>query len=304
MPTIQEMSGLLYTNRPLLIQNPDFVLRQEKMLLSRTFALQLGIFGSLCGHLAFGGTIGPDAFGYRASDSASFSFVDITSTGTRILANDDDSAVSANIGFNFNFYGASQNSLFISSNGLLTFGSANREFTATNFATGAPSGDTPAIAVLWDDWSTLKSSFPSSDAVYYQTIGSPGSQLFVVEWHNTFPCCPAGNTGLTFEAILSEGSGNILFPYSNVVDGAGLQSVAGDNGDSGSTAGVGIRDISGQTNGRNLQWSFAPGTAVISNNEAILFTTSTPEPSTLWLLASGTLVLISLRRRRRSSPSE
>lgn len=298
------MSDLLYTTRRVLIQNPHFVLTEEKVLMSRTFTLQLGILGSLCGHLAFGGTIGPDAFGYSASNSASFSFVDITSTGTRILANNDDDALSANIGFNFKFYGASQSSLFISSNGLLTFGSANTDFSATNFATGAPNVNAPSIAVLWDDWSTLKSKFASSDAVYYQTIGSPGSQQFIVEWNNTFPCCPAGNTGLTFEAILSEGSGNILFQYLNVVGGAGLQTGPGNNGDSGSTAGVGIRDISGQMNGRNLQWSFAPGNAVISNNEAILFTSSIPEPSTLWLLASGTLVLISLRRRRRSSPSE
>jgi hypothetical protein len=260
--------------------------------------LSPAFLGSLCGCLAFGGTIGPDSFGYTASNSAQpFSFVDITSSGTRILADSGDAVMAANIGFNFNFYGASQSSLFISSNGLITFGSPNSSLWPTNFAAGAPLDNTAAIAVLWDDWSTTKPRFASSDAVYFQTIGSPGSRQFVVEWHNTFPYCPSGNTGLTFEAILTEGSDNILFQYLNVVGGAGLQDRPGYNGDSGSSAGVGIRDINGQSNGRNLQWSFAPGTAVIGNNEVVLFTTGIPEPSTLSSLAVGALVLVALRRR-------
>jgi PEP-CTERM motif-containing protein len=271
---------------------------------------KIGAGAALCllASSLMGGTIGPDSFGYTGSNTAQvFSYVDISGTGTRVLANDDDNTVSANIGFNFNFYGTSYSNLFISSNGLLTFGSANSAFSAANFATTAPSGNTPAIAVLWDDWDTVKSSYPTSDAVYYQTLGSAGSRSFVIQWHNTFPCCPSGNQGLDFEAILYESSNNILFQYSNTIGGAGLQTGAGNNGDCGSTAGVGIRDTSGQTNGRNLQWSFAPGTTTITNGETIFFSTGAasgvPEPGTLSLVGVGAITLLALRRRSKRQSS-
>ena len=57
-------------------------------------------------------TIGPDAFGYTARD-VGIAFVDISGTGTQVLANDDDSVVSAAIGFGFNFYGNSIATAFI-----------------------------------------------------------------------------------------------------------------------------------------------------------------------------------------------
>ncbi len=139
--------------------------------------------------------------------------------------------------------------------------------------------------MLWDDWTTVKSTYPASDAVCTQTVGVPGSQQFIVQWNNTFGCCPVGTQPLVFRAILLEGSGNILLQYQKVLSGVGLQSRAGDNGDNGSSAAVGIRDVDGQLNGRNPHWSFSPGTAVIANESAILFSTSTavPEPSTFLL---------------------
>jgi len=72
--------------------------------------------------------IGPDAFGYTASDEGIFSFEDITLTGTRVLAGFDDSTTSATLGFNFDFYGNTYSSVFWSPNGLMTFGSANGQF--------------------------------------------------------------------------------------------------------------------------------------------------------------------------------
>jgi len=264
----------------------------------RTRTVLLWLLGPLCGCLAFGTNIGPDSFGYTASNtSQTFHFIEIAGTGTQILANDDESSVFSNIGFTFNFYGTPYNGLFVNSNGLITFGTPYNGISSQpiSLATEAPSGNMPMIAVLWDDWTTFKSDAPNSDAVYTETLGSPGSRLFVVEWHNTYPFFPPGNTGLTFEVVLMEGSDNILMQYKNVVGGTGLQSLPGYGGDNGSSAGVGIRDTSGQSNGRNVQWSFDPDTAVISNGEAILF--GTPEPSTLSLLVLGALVLIPLRRR-------
>ena len=99
-------------------------------------------------------TIGPDAFGYTASN-VPFNFVNIASTGIRILGNADDIAQSVGIGFNFGFYGTTQTSAFVSSNGMLAFGTAITSLSPRNLATEAPVSDVPVIAVLWDDWTTL-----------------------------------------------------------------------------------------------------------------------------------------------------
>ena len=276
-------------------------------VMSRTSMVTLWLAGFMVGCTAYGTNIGPDSFSYSASNTAlPFQFVDITGTGTKVLANDDDNSVFANIEFGFFFYGTSYTGLNISSNGLLTFGTPWIGAIPKDFATTVAPVDTPMIAVLWDDWSTSKTKFAASDAVYYQTSGTPGSRQFIVEWHNTFPNLPAGSTGLTFEVVLMEGSNNIQMQYLNVVGGTGVPpngcAVAGCNGDRGSTAGVGIRDTSGQSNGRNLEWSFAPGTAILSNGESILF--ATPEPSTLSLLVLGALGLILFRCRvRKALPS-
>ncbi len=81
--------------------------------------------------------IGPDAFGYTAF-STRFNFVNISCTGTTILANNNDTAQSVGIGFNFGFYGSTQTSAFVSSNGMLAFGSSISSLTPRNLATTSP----------------------------------------------------------------------------------------------------------------------------------------------------------------------
>src|SRR5881397_3583473 len=62
-------------------------------------------------------TIGPDAFGYTATDQVPFSFVDISTAGTRVLAGTDGDTYFTGIGFTFNFYGSNRLNAIISTNG-------------------------------------------------------------------------------------------------------------------------------------------------------------------------------------------
>jgi hypothetical protein len=173
------------------------------------------------------------------------------------------------LGFTFNFYGTSYTSVFASSNGLITFGSGNLSFANDNLTTAAAPtqnvpNDLPLIAPLWDDWSTDASG---ADAVYYQTLGSAPSRRLVIEWHITSGCCavtPPAADFVTFQAILYEGSGNILVQY--------LDTTTTNTYNHGNTATVGIRDVNGQSNGRNLQWSF--NSSVINDSTTVLFTPS------------------------------
>src|SRR5215510_1790145 len=78
--------------------------------------------------------VGPDAFGYSASTTSVFNFINITN-GSRVLVLADDNTVTVNLGFNFNFYGSNYSSVSFSPNGLMTFGGASPDFDNVNLAT-------------------------------------------------------------------------------------------------------------------------------------------------------------------------
>lgn len=129
--------------------------------------------------------IGPDAGGYRALNTPTPSaFEGISATGTRVLSSAEDATVAAPIGFGFGFYANSFNSLFISSNALITFGTPNDSFSNVNLRTSASASSLPLIAPMWDDWVTYRSA---ADAIYHQTRGAPGNRRFVVQWHLVSP---------------------------------------------------------------------------------------------------------------------
>jgi len=215
-----------------------------------------------------------------------FTFQDISGIGTRILAGLDDTSTSANLGFNFNFFGKDYNSVSWTPNGLMTFGGSNSRFINVDLTTSAPNSitssgirDLPSIAVLWDDW---QFSSPGTDSTYYyETMGTKGNQRFITQWNLAEGCCSGSPRAVTFQSVLFEGSNDILFSYLDV-----------DSGDSrafGSSSTVGIRNTEGQLTGENAQWSF--NSPVIRNKQSILFKmVSVPESSpTLGMLLLGML---------------
>jgi hypothetical protein len=134
---------------------------------------------------------GPDAFGYSAATTSALTFTNITN-GSRVLVLADDNTVTANLGFNFNFYGSNYSSVSLSPNGLMTFGGNSSEFNNVNLSTSvAPSNNLPCIAVLWDDWYTIQTG---ADAVYYRTVGSPGARQFILQWNRSLPSTAAALT--------------------------------------------------------------------------------------------------------------
>ena len=212
---------------------------------------------------------GPDAFGYTVAATTNFGFLQITNGSPRVLWFDDDAAVTnINLGFTFNFYGTSYTNVSFNSNGLITFGGASIAFSNVNLTTSSPQNNLPSIAVLWDDWETLSHG---ADGVYYKTTGTASNRQFIVQWNKVIPVNGDGTNAVTFEARLFETSNQILFSYLQVT-------VVETNpvASKGVGATVGIRDVSGQTNNRNLQWSF--NQAVITNGLNLLFTSSTNQP--------------------------
>jgi hypothetical protein len=210
---------------------------------------------------------------------------------TRVLGSDDDQYTSAiNLGFSFKFFNQTYSQVFITSNGLLTFGTSTKD----NNKLGSGDGDKglgdplrfsamPFVAVAWDDWTTTPSG---TDGVYYKAAGIAGSRTFTVEWRNTQEYLFAGSP-VTFEAVLHEGSNAIELRYQNMATGDSRSAF-------GASAVVGVRDVNAYDNGRYLQWS--KNAAVLPNGAEITIT-PVPEPQTWALLLAGLGMVGRLSRR-------
>ena len=167
---------------------------------------------------------------YQAAAIAS-GFDDISGTGTVIagLTNVDDASVSIPIGFTFSFFGVPNTTVFVSSNGLLTFGAANTTFTNADLTTLPPQA---AIAPFWDDLHTGGGQ-PDSN-VFFQVSGEGPDQHLTIQWNKIrfFSGGAAGDT-LTLQAQLFA-DGRIRFNHQDLVSGT----AAGNNG---ASATVGIK---------------------------------------------------------------
>ncbi len=216
--------------------------------------------------------IGTGSYQYITSNypgGPTYNYIDIRSTGTYNQLS-DDTYIPAPIGFNFSFYDTNNNKVFLSSNGYLTFGSGDS--TYYNYA--FPTSGLPRIAPFFDDLMPND----SGSGVYYQTEGTAPNRRLIVQWRLQDHFSESPNT-VDFEAILYEGTNNILFQYKDTT--------FGDSNDYGSSATVGLNKGDGLT---ALQFSdntpslsdrlailYSPGAL----NSSILTVSSTPDHSTI-----------------------
>jgi hypothetical protein len=211
------------------------------------------------------GDIGPDAFGYTGVTIAP-QFVDISGTGKPILVgvNDGFQKLTSLSGFKFSLYGTTYTSLYVSSNGLITFGTGNSSFVNTDLTTAPPQA---AIAPLWGN---LVVSGGLNSAVYWQVLGTGAAQRMIVQW-NQCSFYAGNHTGrLTFEVILNA-DGSIIYNYKNLN--------TGDYGSGGAAATVGIKDAGTQTqDGNRLLVSYeSAGNQFIGSGKSVEIT-SVPTP--------------------------
>jgi hypothetical protein len=157
-------------------------------------------------------TIFADAF----EADAAYAFVDVTQTGTNLLLNDDD-YTTASIGFPFMFYGQTADALTVSNNGGMLFdqgGTNGRQgYLSPNIRTIPDRLIGPAILPYWDD--LQQDYIDGIGNVFVQTMGDAPNRRFVVEWFNLPVNALGGAFNITFEAILFEGSNQILFQYAD-----------------------------------------------------------------------------------------
>jgi hypothetical protein len=138
----------------------------------------------------------------------------------------DDSTISVPFGggFTFTFYGITYTSVFVNSNGNLTFGTGDISFveTVAGFINGPP-----RIAPIWDDFDP--DPFPPLNPISGGGAVFVKQELdrFIVTWFNV-PEFATGNTN-TFQAVLFD-TGVIGFGYDRLDSNDGLVGVASGGG--------------------------------------------------------------------------
>ncbi|MCD4655103.1 right-handed parallel beta-helix repeat-containing protein [bacterium] len=195
-----------------------------------------------------------DSWGNTGTTLTSFSWIDATS-GTDLNITEDNGFAAVSLPFNFDFYGNTYNSVNVSANGYLTFGSDAQEFENDYMPRDTEPNN--VIAPFFDDLDPSDSGH-----VYYLDSGT--SVTF--EW-DLFRNYWSWTDSYTFEVTLYN-DGEIKFQY-YVMSG-----IFAD----GYSATVGIENTAG-TIGLRYRDTYASG--IISDSMAILFTppSATPIPT-------------------------
>ncbi len=161
------------------------------------------------------------------------------------------------IGFDFDFFGVTHDVFWVSSNGLVMFGSGSNAFSNVSI----PDGGRPDnyIAPFWDDL-----IIDATGDIMYQTIGTDSNRKLVIQFNN-MSFWGADLLLGTFQVILHEGSNNIQIQYRSIVD------LSSDRA-SGGEATVGLENDDGSA-GVLCSYNTA---GYIYSGRAILFTPSGP----------------------------
>ncbi len=159
---------------------------------------------------------GPDDFGHEWIDSDEpggppVNWIDISGDGTPVYLNDDDYAGPISIGFSFPFYENNYSSLYIGSNGVLTFGSGNTTVNNTNIPN--PSSPNNFIAMYWDDLN------PGSGGNIYYYRDTANNRFIVSFVGVPFYYWFGGTGSTTFEAVLYP-DGDIELNYATMNAGS------------------------------------------------------------------------------------
>ncbi|MCD5380844.1 hypothetical protein LR004_02855, partial [Candidatus Gracilibacteria bacterium] len=123
----------------------------------------------------------------------------------------DDSSKNVNLGFTFPFNGSTYSTVWISSNGMLSFSSSNIDYRNRTLPFNS---EAQSIYPYWDDLNPT-----NGGNITYGSIGTGDGQHFVVSW-NSVPHYPSYGS-YSFQVVLYK-NGNIRFRYnsSNSINGS------------------------------------------------------------------------------------
>lgn len=196
---------------------------------------------------------------------------------TVLSLGDDSVSAAQDIPFEFSLYEKPYTKLYVSSNGMVGF--------AVSGLTSSANVDLPSAAlpnaVLCPYWDDINPK--NGGAVTIGTCGSSPDRKLVVSWVDV-PLKKNSASKLTFQAVLCEGSKDIVFNYRNVAE---TDVVYG----AGRGATVGLENDSGTLGSRRC----FDGSALLRNKSSIRLTAQGPSLSACKLQPDGERVDLSRR---------
>lgn len=217
---------------------------------------------------------GPDTYGYYFIDSdapggPTFNWIEPTDSTANVFFKGqdksdkngsvkdwDDRYFVVPLPFPFNFYGQNYDTVYASTNGILTFGTSTTALSNRSI----PSTSLPNnfIAPFWDDLRFYENDSARLDTV--SGVTSDGVRYFVIEYENVAHYGCAGEV-TDFEVILYE-NGDILIQYGTLTDSSDYTH--------GESATVGIEGPNGET---GLQYIYNGDPFLLHEGLAVLFST-------------------------------
>lgn len=167
------------------------------LVISMAMFLSMESMGQLCSQYAF--ATGTDA----VLDPM------VGSTNLVSASSDDGASTVQSIGFTFNFLGTDHTQYSANVNGLVRLGATAVTTAFTNSLISTTFN--PKIMALWDDHHT--GVVAGGGKIHSVLIGSPGSQIRIIEWFVTVPRNTSGNANTRFQCWLYEGTNVLEFRY-------------------------------------------------------------------------------------------
>ncbi len=211
-------------------------------------------------------------------------FEDISATGQVGIAPSVDDGffkltAASLAGFEFEFYGTTYDTLFVNSNGLITFGIGTAAYSNGDL-TASP-GEA-AIAVFWDDLVIDTSESPDA-ALYWEVRGSGDDQRLILQWHEVRFINGSGEGAITFQAVLRESNGSIQINYLDLA-------TSGSHAE-GASATVGIKGAGPQGDNRLLV-SFNSGpNGLVGSGQSVLIDRATDATTHSVVVGPGQVVV-------------
>ena len=239
---------------------------------------------SLPGTLTFQ-LIVTDNSGYQGSDTVNIIIVDNyhqpvetafayrVITGTALALTDDSvAAITSPFPVRFPANPAGYTTVYVSSNGNISFTGSNPSFSNTGLPTTSFS---TLVAPFWDDLNP-----GVGGGVYWQMVGTAPNRELVIEWRDV-PSYSCGGAA-KFQVVFFENNPGILFNYADVIFGS-------TSCDAGASATVGVQIAP------TLARQYSLNTAALRNNLALLWKQNF-EPvanggADQWVIAGSTVTL-------------
>ena len=154
----------------------------------------------------------------KQPDGIAYDWVDISGVGTELDLGDEESA-SVDLPFSFDFYGETNDTIVISSNGYLTFGDNSTEYQNNGITDSYNLSN--FIAPFWDDLN------PGSSGTVYHHYDAEQNR-FIVQYQNVARY--EVEDALTFQTILNA-DGSIVYQYDNMTAAVNSATVGLENPD-------------------------------------------------------------------------